>query len=119
MARVHAALRRWGGGSVPGQPLTFGDLAVDLENRRVILKGSEILLTTHEYKLLTLLMSYPAKLFTRDEIIEHIKGGAYEGFDRMVDTHVKNLRQKLGDDPRDPRYITTVYGMGYRFVGGV
>jgi DNA-binding response OmpR family regulator len=62
-------------------------------------------------------MARPAKIWTRDEIIEEIKGDDFDGFDRAVDTHIKNLRRKLGDDPKSPRYIVTVYGMGYRFGG--
>ena len=60
-------------------------------------------------------MARPAKIWTRDEIIEKVKGDDFDGFDRAIDTHIKNLRQKLGDDPKSPRYIVTVYGMGYRF----
>jgi DNA-binding response OmpR family regulator len=59
-------------------------------------------------------MSQPAKVFTREEILEAIKGAGYDGFDRSVDTHIKRLRAKIGDDPKTPRYISTVYGMGYR-----
>ena len=116
MARIQAVLRRSGNAPAKKPALVYGDLMVDTENRYVS-KNNEILnLTSHEYKLLTLLMSYPTKIFNRDEIIEGIKGDVYEGFDRMVDTHIKNLRQKLGDDPKNPRYIITVYGMGYRFA---
>ena len=115
VARVQAVLRR--SGKVTGkEPLVFEDLIVDIENRCASKNGEILNLTSHEYKLLALLMSRPAKIFTRDEIIEGIKGDIYEGFDRMVDTHIKNLRHKLGDDPKNPHYIITVYGMGYRFA---
>ncbi|MDR2536442.1 MAG: response regulator transcription factor [Treponema sp.] len=115
MARVQATLRR-SGAEAKKQPLVYGNLTVDTENRRVSCNGAVINLTVNEYKLLFLLMSRPAKIFTRDEIIELIKGDDYDGFDRSIDTHIKNLRQKLGDDPKAPRYIMTIYGMGYRFV---
>jgi DNA-binding response OmpR family regulator len=115
VARVEAVLRRTGKISNK-QALVCGDLFVDIENRCVSRNGEVLNLTHHEYKLLALLMSRPAKIFTRDEIIEGIKGDDYDGFDRMVDTHIKNLRQKLGDDPKNPSYIITVYGMGYRFA---
>jgi DNA-binding response OmpR family regulator len=115
MARVAAILRRFDGTQPKTQVLTAGSLVVDTETRRAQLEGKELVLTRSEFKLLTLLMSRPEKIFTRDEIIDRIKDDEYDGFDRSVDPHVKNLRQKLGDDPRSPRFIVTVYGMGYRF----
>jgi DNA-binding response OmpR family regulator len=130
MARVDAVLRRTGEGNhrdrqgSPGHILEYDGLKVDTEQRIVRLvpgKGGEkektLTLTRDEYNILTLLMSRRAKIFTRDEILEAIKGEDYEGFDRSVDTHIKNLRAKIGDDPRSPEYIITVYGMGYRFGG--
>jgi DNA-binding response OmpR family regulator len=115
-------------GAVPGavpsetasarQPvLSSGGLTLDRENRSVRKNGRLIPLTTSQFDLLALLMAHPAKIWTRDEIIGAIKGDAFDGFDRAVDTHIKNLRQKLGGDPKSPRYIVTVYGMGYRFDG--
>jgi DNA-binding response OmpR family regulator len=118
MARVEAALRRSrlsGGGTREDTALSYRDLAVDTANRTVSRGGKLIGLTKDEYHILALLMSRRSKIFTRDEILAKVKGGDYDGFDRTIDTHIKNLRAKLGDDPRSPRYITTVYGMGYRF----
>jgi DNA-binding response OmpR family regulator len=119
MARVASVLRRSGGGRQErgGGLLCAGELEVDTENRRAVLAGNVLGLTANEYRILVLLMSRPHKIFTRDEIIENIKDDSYEGLDRAVDTHVKNLRRKLGDDPRSPEYIVTAYGMGYRFGG--
>jgi DNA-binding response OmpR family regulator len=117
MARVQAALRRTRGGGVTEKRLASGGLTADTENRRVSRDGVDIALTPNEYKILITLMSRPAKIFTRDEIIERIKGDDYDGFDRAVDTHIKNLRQKIGDDSKSPAFIQTVYGMGYRFAG--
>jgi DNA-binding response OmpR family regulator len=119
MARVEAVLRRT---AVPpnqeaGRIFAWGDLRVDAERRAATLGQAALALTRDEFRILTLLMSRRTKIFTRDEILEAIKGQDYEGFDRSVDTHIKNLRSKLGDDPRSPRYIVTVYGMGYRFGG--
>ncbi|MDR1389948.1 MAG: response regulator transcription factor [Treponema sp.] len=116
MARVKAALRR-GGGNAEGALLKSGGLTVDTDQCRVKLHNADITLTRDEYKILTLLMSRPVKIFTRDEIIDHVKGGEYDGFDRAIDTHIKKIRHKIGDDPKSPAYIQTVYGMGYRFVG--
>jgi DNA-binding response OmpR family regulator len=123
MARVASVLRRFGAGVGAGgsgrevEVLSSGGLELDTGNRRVILAGKVLGLTANEYRILVLLMSRPHKIFTRDEIIESIKDDAFDGLDRAVDTHVKNLRRKLGDDPRSPEYIVTVYGMGYRFGG--
>jgi DNA-binding response OmpR family regulator len=119
MARVAAALRRSGkaGGERRAAALFSGGLLVDTENRRASLDGTPLALTPKEYKILSLLMSRPQKIFTRDEIIARIKDDEYEGFDRAIDSHIKNLRQKIGDDSRSPRFILTVYGMGYRFGG--
>jgi DNA-binding response OmpR family regulator len=113
-ARVNAALRR-AGNAAAEKCITAGGLRLDTADRRASRNGGELSLTRDEYSILELLMSRPAKIFTRDEIIESIKGEDYGGFDRSIDTHIKNLRQKLGDDPKSPRYIVTVYGMGYRF----
>jgi DNA-binding response OmpR family regulator len=117
MARVDAALRRAGGGPTEGRVMAWDGLSVDTENRRVSKNGAALTLTPNEYRILALLMSRPQKIFTRDEIIENIKNDEYDGFDRIIDSHIKNLRQKIEDDTRNPRYVLTVYGMGYRFGG--
>jgi DNA-binding response OmpR family regulator len=114
MARVRAALRRGGGREARDGPLWYRDLCVDRERRIVSRRGEPVHLTRDEYHILALLMSRRAKIFTREEILEAVKGAAYGGFDRAVDTHIKKLRAKLGDDPKAPAYIITVYGMGYR-----
>jgi DNA-binding response OmpR family regulator len=114
MARVAAALRRGGGREPGGGFLACGALTADTENRTVSRNGEAISLTRDEYSILTLLMSRPAKIFTREEILEAVKGDDYDGFDRSVDTHIKKLRAKIEDDPKTPKYIITVYGMGYR-----
>jgi DNA-binding response OmpR family regulator len=112
VARVAAVLRRRG--EKPGGFLSCGDLTMDTEKRTLRRKGEEVPLTRDEYRILHLLMSGGTKIFTREEILEATKGDDYEGFDRSVDSHIKRLRAKIGDDPRAPRYILTVYGMGYR-----
>jgi DNA-binding response OmpR family regulator len=115
MARVAAALRRSNAGPSEGRVLSIGPFVVDTGNRRASKDGAALSLTPNEYRILALLMSRPHKIFTRDEIISGIKNDEYDGFDRTVDSHIKNLRQKIEDDPRNPQYILTVYGMGYRF----
>jgi DNA-binding response OmpR family regulator len=114
MARVRAALRRSGGKDTGGGFLSCGDLLVDAKRRGVSRNGEPIALTRDEYNILALLLSRQAKIFTRDEILEAVKGDNFGGFDRSVDSHIKRLRSKIGDDPKAPRYILTVYGVGYR-----
>jgi DNA-binding response OmpR family regulator len=125
MARVRSCLRRSGESARPGisgsisaekgPVISESGLTVDTENRRVSKGGKDITLTPNEYRILTLLISRPQKIFTRDEIIAGVKSDDFDGFDRAIDSHIKNLRQKIEDDPRNPRCILTVYGMGYRF----
>jgi DNA-binding response OmpR family regulator len=120
VARVAAVLRRSEdmgieNSETPGLVFNFDNLSVDTENRRVSKNNEHIVLTANEYKILSLLISRPQKIFTRDEILSAVK--ADDSFDRTIDVHIKNLRQKIEDDPKTPRYIITVYGMGYRFGG--
>jgi DNA-binding response OmpR family regulator len=114
MARVAAALRRSGARKTGDGVLSYGGLRVDTEKRLVNRDGKPVNLTRDEYRILTLLLSRQAKIFTREEILDAIKGADYDGFDRSVDTHIKKLRAKIEDDPKTPKYIITVYGMGYR-----
>ena len=118
MARVKAALRRSGLVEGPAEKrsptLSCNDLMVDTEKRIVRRAGEIISLTRDEYNILSLLMARQAKIFTREEILNAVKGDDYDGFDRAIDTHIKKLRAKIGDDPKNPKYIETVYGMGYR-----
>ena len=74
-------------------------------------------LTPNEYKILMTMAKYPAKVFTREELIATALGDEFEGYDRVIDTHIKNIRQKLEDDTKNPRYIVTIHGVGYRFGG--
>jgi len=114
MARVQAALRRSGTGEKTGTLLSYKDLTIDTEKRAASRNGKQLTLTRDEYNILSLFMSRQAKIFTREEILEAVKGDDYGGFDRAVDTHIKKLRAKIGDDSKSPKYIVTVYGMGYR-----
>jgi DNA-binding response OmpR family regulator len=116
MARVEAALRRTAPAGGP-RMLQYRDLVIDTELRSVTCGGNAVSLTRDEYLILSLLMSRQAKIFTREEIMEAVKGDDYDAFDRTVDAHIKKIRAKIGDDSKSPTYITTVYGMGYR-IGG-
>ena len=81
----------------------------------MLVEGSEIDLTASEFKLLTTLARHPGRVYTRMELVEKVLGYDFEGYERTIDSHVKNLRAKLGDDPRNPRWLYTVHGVGYRF----
>jgi two-component system alkaline phosphatase synthesis response regulator PhoP len=115
VARVRAVLRRVRGGLQPRELLRAGDLEVDLDAHRVTRGGEPIPLTRIEFRLLAVLAQNPGLIFTREQLVERLHGAAYEGFDRSVDSHIKNLRRKLERDPAEPRYVLTVYGVGYRF----
>ncbi len=115
VARVRAVLRRTTG-VLPKRPPTLrvGDLVMDLDRREVTRKGEPIDLTPTEFALLRAFMEHPGHVFTRLELIENALGYAYEGTDRTIDSHIKNLRRKIEPDPKHPTYIETVYGVGYR-----
>ena len=114
VARVKAILRRTSPAepSRPG-PLRIGDL-VDPATHEVTVGGKRLELTTKEFELLQLLMRHPRRVFTRDMLLERLWGPDYFGSSRTVDMHISRLREKLGDDPANPRYIATVRGVGYR-----
>ena len=116
LARVRALLRRAHTEAEPAlEVLDFGDLVIDISGHKVIVEGTEVDLTASEFKLLTTLARYPGRVYTRMELVEKVLGYDFEGYERTIDSHVKNLRAKLGDDPRNPRWLYTVHGVGYRF----
>lgn len=115
VARVRAILRRAGDYQVLSDRIQFGNLKVSLRERSVAKKEQAVELTTNEFRLLTTLLRYPGRTWTREELVEEVLGIDYMGSDRTIDTHIKNLRQKIEEDPKQPEYIKTVYGLGYRF----
>lgn len=115
VARVRAVLRRSSGSAPAPEMLRAGEIAVDLAGHQVTLAGRPVDLTPTEFDLLVVLLRNPGRAFTRLELLDRVQGYAYEGYERTVDAHIKNLRAKLGEDPRRPRYIQTVYGVGYKF----
>jgi DNA-binding response OmpR family regulator len=121
-ARMQAVLRR---SSDDLKPLAErfswnnGDLVVDYDRKEVHKKGKLIPVTPIEWKILSAFTKYPQKLFTREDLIEIAFDLDFAGYDRVVDTHVKNLRKKIEDDPKKPIYICTVHGMGYKFGGAI
>ncbi|MDD7593695.1 MAG: response regulator transcription factor [Peptoniphilaceae bacterium] len=116
--RVKAVLRR-----TPPQntsdaiETTDGRVRLEPQSMRAFIEGEEIHLTKNEFLIVQTLFSHPNKIYTRDEIIEVTFGMDYEAFDRAIDTHIKNIRQKIEEDPKNPKYIKTVYGVGYRAGG--
>ena len=119
VARVRAVLRRVQGGVRQPGRIRAGDLEIDLHGHRVTRAGEPVRLTRTEFNLLAVLAQHPGQTFTRAQLLDRLHGVAYEGFDRSVDAHVKNLRRKLEPDPTEPLYVLTVYGVGYRFTDEV
>jgi DNA-binding response OmpR family regulator len=120
IARVEALLRRTSQEAVPlANLISFGDdeLVVNSLKHEVRRNGQVVNLTPNEYKILLTMIKYPHKAFTREELVAIAFGDDYDGFDRTIDVHVKNLRQKIEPDPKSPKYIITVHGVGYRFGG--
>lgn len=113
VARIRSILRR--AQPPPAPRIRFGNIEIDLDARRVYREGKEVPMTPKEYALLTLLATHPGKVFTRDQLLDHVWGlGTYVS-PRTVDVHIRWLRSKVEPDPRNPRYIQTVRGSGYRF----
>jgi two-component system, OmpR family, alkaline phosphatase synthesis response regulator PhoP len=116
VARVRAVLRRAEGAHAVGTVLHSGDLVIDLQRRSVRRGGTLIELTATEFDLLATLAREPGRPFTRTQLLELAYDVNYAGFDRTVDAHIKNLRRKIEPDPRSPRYVLTLYGVGYKFA---
>lgn len=114
-ARVRAVLRRTARADVPPRVKAVGPFVIDFERRGVTRDGAPIDLTRSEFDVLTTLVSQPGTVFSRERLLQAVQGGESDAFDRAVDTHVSNLRRKLEDDPKSPRHIKTVWGVGYRF----
>lgn len=119
LARIRAAVRRARGKTgVQNQALAVGALELDPGSYSGRLHGKDLDLTAYEFDLLYALARRAGLVLQREQIMDMVRGGAEEAYDRSVDVHISRLRQKLGDDPRHPRWIRTVRGVGYQFVGG-
>lgn len=114
VARVKAVLRRTDGAIVGEKTLAAGGITLFPDTRRVTIEGSEVRLTPSEFNLLKTLLSQPDRVFTRNELINVVQGYDFEGYDRTIDSHVKNLRKKLARHMGGREVISTIYGMGYK-----
>lgn len=117
VARIQTVLRRARSETVKNRR-RFGDLEIDLASQRVTLAGQEIVLTHLEFELLRVLSQRPHHVLDRDALMDSLRGMDWDAFNRSIDVAVSRLRQKLGDDPKTPRFIKTVWGSGYMFLGG-
>jgi len=115
VARVRAVLRRAGKTEPQGKMLQVADITLDRDMREVTVASKSVDLTPSEFDLMAALMTSPGRVFSRLDLLDIIQGVRYEGYERTIDTHIKNLRAKIESDPRSPHYIETVYGVGYRF----
>lgn len=116
VARAKAILRRTHKEMARYEPMKVGNLIIDLERHQVTQDNQPIELTPTEFKLLELLVANAGKVFSRLQIVEQTQGYTFEGYERTVDAHIKNLRRKIEVQPKAPQYIQTVYGIGYKFV---
>lgn len=117
VARVKAQLRRIKKGTRRVVSFNKGLLTMDTENHEVKKKGAPAVLTPTEFRILMILSEKPGRVFSRLQLINMVQGYDFEGYDRTVDAHIKNLRQKIEDDQRNPLFVKTVYGVGYKFTG--
>ncbi len=118
IARVRAVLRRMQKASAEPELLRAFDLVLDRASRTVKVGERNVDLTPSEFEILTILMAAPGRVFSRLDLLDRMSGEAYEGYERTIDVHVRNLRAKIEPDPKNPRYVETVYGLGYRLAQG-
>lgn len=121
VVRIQAILRRTQKSRPAGEQLSFNqqELIIDDIKKEILLHNTNISVTPIEYRLLSNMAKYPGRVYSRMDLLEKIQedGFSYEGYERSIDTHIKNLRKKIEIDARDPKYILTVFGMGYKFGG--
>ena len=115
VSRVRAVLRRSEGTAVKTKRIEFADLSIDLERHEVKRGDRLVELTLTEFELLRVLAEAPGRVYSRMQLLEKVQGSAYEGYERTIDSHIKNLRKKVETDPERPKYVITVRGVGYKF----
>jgi DNA-binding response OmpR family regulator len=116
VARVKAVLRRTDRPVEASDVIRVGELTLDMPRMRTEVDGRNVELTPTEFTLLATLARQPGRIFTRSQLLDALHGVAFESYERAIDSHVKNLRRKIEPDPRNPRYVLTIYGVGYKFV---
>jgi DNA-binding response OmpR family regulator len=116
VARVRAVLRRAETTPANEEMIRIGEVTLDVPRMRVTLSQQPIELTPTEFELLAALARQPGRIFTRAQLLDAVHGVAFESYERAIDAHIKNIRRKLEPDPREPRYVLTVYGVGYKFA---
>jgi len=119
VARIETVLRRSGKSVDPNQILEFEDIKIFPERFEVIKKGKEIDLTPTEFQLLKIMAESPGRVFTREQLLRNIQGDSFEILEKTINVHIRNLRVKIEEDPSNPRYIHTVFGVGYQFNDGM
>ncbi|WP_409300708.1 response regulator transcription factor [Peribacillus sp. SCS-155] len=117
--RVKTIMRRSSDEMLLAESISFNntELTIDTAEQKVALKGQMVNLTPNEYKLLTVLAKYPKRTYSRGQLVEKVLGYNYNGDERVIDQHIKNLRHKIEENPKEPAYIVTVFGIGYKFMG--
>lgn len=116
VARVRAVLRRVEKQEKPQRMLRIGEIALDRTGRLVTVRDAPVDLTPSEFEILATLMAAPGRAYNRLELLDRLQGAAFEGYERTIDVHIRNLRAKIEREPSQPKYIETVYGTGYRFA---
>ncbi|MEW6417953.1 MAG: response regulator transcription factor [Nitrospirota bacterium] len=122
VARVKAVLKRAQRKDIyAAEPMSFNDgsLIINTRSYEVKRRGVPVTLTPTEFKIIAVLAGFPGKVFTRGELVENALGYQFEGYERSIDAHIKNIRQKIEDDPKNPLFIITIYGVGYKFSGKI
>ena len=116
VARVRAVLRRWDGARVGTEAVRVGDLVLDVPRMQASIGDRAVTLTPTEFQLLVVMARQPGRIFTRGQLLESVHGVDVESYERAIDSHIKNIRRKIEPDPRRPRYILAVHGIGYKFA---
>jgi DNA-binding response OmpR family regulator len=116
VARIRAVLRRSERAADPGDLIVVDGVTLDVPRMRVEVDGRAVDLTATEFQLLATMARQPGRIFTRSQLLDAVRGVAFDSYERAIDAHVKNIRRKLEPYPREPRYVLTAYGVGYRFA---
>jgi two-component system alkaline phosphatase synthesis response regulator PhoP len=116
VARIRAVLRRADATLGGGELVRAGEVTLDIPKRRVTVRDGDVELTATEFDLLLMLARHPGRIYTRAQLLDNVHGVTFESYERSIDAHVKNIRRKIESDPRHPRLVLTVYGVGYRFA---